>query len=154
MIDMQCGDIVFVKGKGIISWLIRFFDHGKWSHCAIVVNDKDDILEAQYPMKSQIVPFYFTDYEIVNLKISEEQRQRVQELAPSLEGHSYDYIQILSYLIKDTIDKKFKIINSPTNYVCSELVEIILQDINAIPKDKKLRDLSPNELFRYLKTIK
>jgi hypothetical protein len=151
---MKAGQIIFVRGTSLLSRLIEYFDHGKFSHVFLCLSD-NAILEAQYLTKSSIVPFHYqnTKYEIIDLNLTRSQRQRVQELGLSLIGHKYDYIQILSYLIKDTINKKFKIINNPNNFICSEIIEIILQDIVIIPSDKNLKDMTPNELFRYLKSL-
>lgn len=150
---MKSGDIIFVKGHGIIERLIEFFDKGRFSHVVIAVSDKD-VLEAQYGTKSRVIPFYFESYEIVDLCLSELQRNRVKELSKELIGHKYDFIQVISYLIKDTFDRKFKVINNPNNYICSELVEVILQDIGVISNDKRLKNLTPNELYKYLITLK
>lgn len=150
---MKCGNIVFVRGTDILSKIIEHFD-GKFSHVFLCLSD-NVILEAQFRAKSNIVPFHYqnTEYEVIDLNLTRSQKARIQELALSLVGKNYDYIQILSYLIRDTIDKDFKILNNPNNLICSEVIEIILQDIGIIPNDKKLRDMTPNELFRYLKTL-
>jgi hypothetical protein len=149
---MKSGDIVFVSDKSLLSRLIQYFDHGKFSHVAICV-DENNILEAQYDVKSHIVPFSYVNYEIVDLGLSKEQRKRVSEIAVSLTGYGYDYLEILSIFIRNVFDRKFKIYNSPKNYICSELVEIVLQEIGVIPNDKELRNCTPNELYKYLKQI-
>jgi hypothetical protein len=112
-----------------------------------------EMLEAQYLRKSNIVPFYFENYEVISLGLSDEQKLKIKELAPKLVGHQYDYIQVLSYLAREFF-KHFRIINSPKSYICSEIVEILLQEVGAIPSDKHLTDLSPNELYKYLTSIK
>jgi hypothetical protein len=150
---MKCGNIVFVRGTDILSKIIEHFD-GKFSHVFLCLSE-NAILEAQYRKKSYITPFHYqnADYEVIDLNLTRAQKVRIQELALTLIGKNYDYIQIISYLIKDTIDRHFKIINNPNNLICSEIIEIILQDIGIIPNDKKLRDMTPNELFRYLKSL-
>jgi hypothetical protein len=147
---MKSGDIVFVRGNSLISKLIRLFDKGSFSHVAICLTE-NIVLEAQYFTTSRTVPFYFTDYEIVDLNLSDSQRERIQDLGLNLVGRIYDYKLILSYFLRRVWNKKIKIYNSPNNYICSELVEILLQDVGAIPKDEQLRDMTPNELYRYLR---
>lgn len=149
--NMQCGDIIFVKGNSPLEKIIEYFD-GDFSHCCIALSDQV-ILEAQYGTKSRITPFYFNDYEIVNLGLSDEQRQRVLEMGVNLVGHRYDLLEICSIFLRDAFDKNLKINNSPNNYICSELVEILLQEVGVVPNDKKLRDCTPNELYRYLKSL-
>jgi hypothetical protein len=150
---MKSGDIVFVRGNSLISWLIKLFDHGQFSHVAIAVSD-NEVLEAEYNTKTRITPFYFTDYEIVDLGLSTEQMKRVEELAPKLVGYKYDFMEIISIFVRNVFDKKFRIWNSPQAYICSELVEFVLSDIGVIPKDKDLRNITPNELRKYLNECK
>jgi hypothetical protein len=99
------------------------------------------------------VPLSYENYEIIDLGLSESQRRKVQELGLDLVGRNYDFIQILSYFIKDVFNKKFRILNNPSNMICSEIVEVILQEIGEIPKDKQLRNLTPNELYTYLTSL-
>jgi cell wall-associated NlpC family hydrolase len=149
---MQVGDIVFTYDNSLLSKLIRYFDgHGKFSHCTIMVSE-NEMLEAQYLKKSAIVPFYIENYEVISLGLSDEQKSKIQDLAPKLVGVNYDYIQVFSYLLRD-IFKHFRIVNSPRNFICSEIVEILLQDVKAIPLDKHFIDMSPNELYKYLTSI-
>jgi hypothetical protein len=147
---MKSGDIVFVRGNSLISWLIKLFDHGQFSHVAIAVSD-NEVLEAEYNTKTRITPFYFTDYEIVDLGLSDEERKRVEELAPKLVGYGYDFLEILTIFMRNVFDRKFKIWNSPQAYICSEIVEIVLSDIGVISKDMDLKNITPNELYDYLK---
>jgi hypothetical protein len=150
---MKSGDIIFVRGNSLISWLIKLFDHGQFSHVAIAVSD-NEVLEAEYNTKTRITPFYFTDYEIVDLGLSAEQMKRVEELAPKLIGYKYDFFEIVTIAIRNIFDRKFRIWNSPKAYICSELVEFVLSDIGVIPKDKDLRNITPNGLYEYLNKIK
>lgn len=152
---MKSGDVIFVYDSSLLSKLVRFFDHnGRFSHCCICVNDNNEILEAQYYKKSDIVPFNYAEFETVDLRLTDSQRKRIQELAVTLIGKKYDFIEVLSIFIRNVFDRNFKIINNPKQLICSELVEILLQDICAIPNDKKLTNLTPNELYDYLKSLK
>lgn len=154
MISMKIGDVIFVYDNSLLSKLIRFFDHnGKFSHCCICVSDNNDILEAQYSTRSQIIPFPYQEYEIIDLGLSDSQKEKIQKLAPKLVGYSYNFLEIISIFIKNVFDKKFKIFHTPKQLICSELVEILLQDINAIPSEISLRDKTPNELYEYLKSL-
>lgn len=147
---LKSGNVIFVRGKSLLSWLIRLFDHGEFSHCAICLSDNGtSILESQYFTKSRIVQFYFKDYENVDLGLTDEQKTRIQEFGLDLIGYQYDFIQVFSYAIKD-IFRKFKIINDSKKYICSEIVGILLQESGVIPKDENLSNLTPNELYRYL----
>jgi hypothetical protein len=139
---MKAGDIIFVRGNSLLSRIIRFFDKGEFSHVAIAVSETE-VLEAQYFTKSRITPFYFTDYEIVDLGLSDAERKKVDELGPVLVGRWYDYIQVISYLFKHPF-------NNPNHLICSELVAIILSEIDRAEYSEVI-NLTPNELYRYLR---
>jgi hypothetical protein len=154
VIPMKTGDIIFTKSKSPISWLIRVFDNNsKWSHCTIMVSDNNEMLEAQYYVNSRIVPFYFEDFEVISLGLSDEQRKRIQELALTLVGKKYDIFQIVSIFIRNVFNRKFKIFNNPNQYICSEIVEKLLQEVNVIPQSTSLLDMTPHELYDYLKAL-
>ena len=142
MLDMKPGDIVFVRGKGPISRIIRFYDKGDFSHVAIAVS-RTHILEAQYYTKSRIYPFYFDDYEILRLDFTDEERQEVIKMGIQLCGKWYDYSQILGYLLN-------KPRNNPNNLICSEMVATILSELGKLPASAVI-NLKPNELYNLLK---
>lgn len=144
MQEIQTGDILFVRGKGIISDLVRFFDNGEFSHVAMAVTNCS-IIEAQYFTKSRITSVYFDDYEIVRLNLSEKQRQEVINISPSLVGKWYDYIQILSYILKGNF-------NNPNHLICSEIIARILFLIGRVSDEQHnwIKNYKPNQLYDYL----
>jgi cell wall-associated NlpC family hydrolase len=137
---MKPGDLVFVRGSSWISKLVRFFDPGQFSHVGVVVNE-DLVIEANWDMKSKIVPFYYKDYEVVPLDLTDKERSMVLPVAQSLEGRWYDYFQILSYVFRSRV-------NNPRYLICSELVYTVLNEIGYLT-DTNLLDSTPNELYRY-----
>jgi hypothetical protein len=142
---MKAGDILFVRGEGIVSNLVRMFDKGEFSHTAIALSN-DHILEAQYYTRSRITKIYFDDYEIVDLGLTDEQRNESLKIAIDLTGEGYDYLQILGYLIKE----KF---NNPNNFICSEIVVKFLFQLGLVDDLDKYKYLKPNELYRKLKGV-
>lgn len=160
---MKCGDIVFMQGKGIVSNAIRLFDKGKFSHCAIAVSS-NKIVEAQYMTKVSIVTFdpsQYNYYEVVDLSLTKEQRNRVLTASLNLVGRRYDYFQILWYVLKDILhlkgDNRF---NNPNNLICSELAYVVLEQTGVMhmlgePRDGTFRgiDLTPNQLYDLLRYL-
>lgn len=140
---MKAGDIVFVRGHSPLSFLVRLIDKGEFSHVAIAVSETE-VLEAEWFTKSRITPFYFTDYEIVDLGLTDEERKQVTDLAPKLVGKWYDYLQIIGYLFKGNF-------NNPNNLICSEMIAIILCDLRKITNYSTVANIKPNELYRLLK---
>jgi hypothetical protein len=141
VIVMRAGDIIFVRGSSLLSKIIRFFDKGKFSHVAIAVSDSE-VIETNWNMRSKIVKFYYTDYEIVSINLTDNQRNQVPVVAKKLEGRMYDYVQVLGYIFKSRL-------NNPHHLICSELVYNVLRGVGYI-KDDSLRDITPNELYTIL----
>jgi hypothetical protein len=152
---IKTGDILFVRGESIFSPIIRYFDKGNFSHCAIAISDTH-ILEAQYFRKVQIVPFYYGDnqIEIIDLGMNEEQKRKLISIGLQLTGTWYDYPQLAWYVLK----KWFKLegtnkFNNPNNMICSELINHILLTTGYITSAEKVEDLTPNQLYNFLKNL-
>lgn len=157
---MQAGDILFVRGKSLLSRIIRWFDQGDFSHVAIAVSDTH-ILEAQYFTRSRIVENYFEDYDIVRFPLDEADRIHLKFMIDSghYQGVWYDYAQIIWYMIERFIKFFLKLdmrnpFNNPNHMICSEIVLEILCDLNYADEDEYLGDITPNELYHYLIEVK
>jgi hypothetical protein len=141
---MQAGDLVFVRDKGIIPTLIRFFDPGRFNHVAVAVSDTQ-IIEAEYNTRVHIVDMNYEDIEIVSLGLTLEQQEAIVKAANKYIGRRYDLLQILGYLIKERI-------GSPKQLICSELAHDMLKDIKLKIGN---RFTTPNQLYalaeQYLK---
>lgn len=148
---MRTGDIVFVNGKTPTSWLVRKIDGGPFSHVAVAVSNTH-ILEAQYFTKVRISEMKYTDYEVIDLGLSDEQRDKIVHLGIELVGRWYDYPQILWYFLNHFIklDAK-KIWNSKNNLICSELVDYLLFQVGYLDEDVFLGNVTPKELYDFLK---
>lgn len=159
---MKKGDIVFVQGKGIISRFIRLIDNGKFSHVAIAISESE-VIEADVDTRVAIRTFDSSKYtiiEVVDLGISQEQRDRVYYSALDMLGVKYDYFQLLWYGLRKLFnfkgDNKF---NNPRHVICSELVFIVLEEIGVL-EDLGIKeglnrgiDLTPNELYDLVKFV-
>lgn len=154
MIEMKAGDIIFVRGTDIISSLIKFFDQGEFSHVAIAVSSTH-IFEAQYGSKAHIVPFYFEDVEVIDLNLTDQERDMVVHIAIQFCGKHYDLKQVMWYILKYIfkLEGRNKW-NSPNNVICSEVIEFILQSLGKIPIDQSFGDRTPNVLYKYLMKMK
>lgn len=149
---MRAGDIVFESGTTPISKIIKWLDGGEFSHVGICVSDSGHLLESQYGVDTRITPFYFKDYEVVDLGLTDEERDKVVHLGIQLVGRHYDYLQIFGYLAKYLFGlKDIRKFNSPNNLICSELIDFILYSLGKVPVDIYLGGRTPNELYRFLK---
>jgi Permuted papain-like amidase enzyme, YaeF/YiiX, C92 family len=156
MNKFEIGSLLFVRGDSFISKLIKKIDGGSFSHVCIVLSEKGSILEAQRFTKSRIIPIYFDDYEVINLNLTDEQKDKLVKLAVDLVGIKYDYKQIFCELIEKILKKEI-FPNNPKNMMCSELVTYLLLQIgylNSTDEIDKFLELTPNELYEYLKLNK
>lgn len=148
---MKAGDIVFVKGESLISKIVNYFD-GEYSHVAIALSETH-ILEAKYFRDVVIRSMKYKDYKVVDLRLSDEQREVIVHKGINLVGRKYGYGQI----IKEMLQKLFKFkdtnkLNNPNQMICSELVAHLLFQAGWISKKEiiKVSNYTPNELHRYL----
>ena len=138
---MDTGDIVFIRGKSIISKLVRYFDKGEFSHVAVAVSPTH-IIEADWKTKSIIKPFEYEDFEVVRLNLNEQQKDQLIKDAIQLTGKWYDYTQILGYVLS-----KEDVLGSPKRLICSEIAYELLYGLGIDTGD---RNISPNELYSFL----
>jgi hypothetical protein len=156
------GDIVFVQGKGIVSSIVRCFDRGTFSHCAIAVSDVR-VIEANYDTKVAVRPLERDKcnvIEVIDLGLTNEQRRSVYSASMKYIGKRYDYAQILWYVLRKIFHLKGRNkFNNPNHMICSELVFLVLDEIGAL-KDLGIKesidrgiDLTPNEIYDLVKYV-
>jgi uncharacterized protein YycO len=154
---ISAGDIIFVRNNNWFTTnLITFFDKGRFSHVAIAVSDTH-VVEAQWGTKVRIIPFYYgqDEYAVVDLGLTQEEREKVSDIALTMTGKWYDYPQLFGYAFKKILGKKNgrNIFNNPNNWICSELVYYMLVSIGKIKQEDTLNDLTPNQLYNFLKNL-
>lgn len=146
---MEIGNIIFVREKGIIPSIIRFFDKGKFNHVCLCVGD-NLIIEAEYNTRVRITEFIYDDYEIISFNLTDEQKNRVIEITKKFVGEKYDFLEILSIWLRICFGiTELSKFNSPKQVICSELVAYFLEDLHIASRGTEL--LAPNELYHYLK---
>lgn len=138
---MKAGDVVFVRGKSIVSHAIRLFDPGEFSHVCVAVSPTH-VVEAEYSTKVRIVPIEYKDVEIVDLKLTDLQRDLLVHLAIQLVGKWYDFYTIFGIMF----DKKDW--NVKEALICTEVAAALLLGIGFLEDEVSLK---PNEFYRYLK---
>ncbi|MEH7117223.1 YiiX/YebB-like N1pC/P60 family cysteine hydrolase [Neobacillus vireti] len=137
---IEAGNLIFVRGRSVISDLIRHFDEGEFSHVCIALSDTH-IIEAEWNTKSVITPFHYKDYEVIDLKLTEDQKDKLIKKAIQLTGRYYDFPQLLNYVFKE--DKW----GSPKNLICSEMAYLLLKEVGI---DVGNSNITPNQLYKVL----
>lgn len=146
---MEIGSVIFVRGHSLVSSLIQKYD-GEFSHVCLALS-KDRIIESQRFTKSRIVEFDYSDYEVIPLNLTEDEKYNLLKLSIQLTSYQYDYEKVWGYVLRRIFDwNKPNLYNNRENFLCSELVEILLYGIGKLPIEKNFGDKSPTELYMYL----
>jgi len=139
--ELEVGDIVFVRGHTALSKLVRLFDKGEFSHVAVAVSESH-VIEAEWNTKSIITPFSHKDYEIIRFDLSEVDKDRLIKKAIQLTGRWYDYPQMLGYMFHKETQW-----GNPKKLICSEIAYELLFEVGIDVKD---RNIAPNQLYAAL----
>jgi hypothetical protein len=152
---MKAGDIIFVRGKSPLSNLVKFFDKGEFSHVAIAISSTH-VLEADWYIRTRVREMNYEDVEVVDLGLTEEERDLIVHAGIQLIGKWYDYKQILWYVLKRFFSLKGKNkFNSPNNLICSEVIFYILAELGMVDCVTGLDfDVTPNQLYKYMTNLK
>jgi hypothetical protein len=149
---IMLGDLIFIRGKGLIPRGIELFD-GHYSHVCISMSPNNNkVLQAQGMMRSGIVPLDFSEeHDIVNLRLTDRQKSLIYPVAIQLCNFRYDYGAVAGIALDSIFGTKLrKIFNSSSRYYCSELVDTFLWAIGWLEDEEYISDITPNELYRYV----
>lgn len=159
--------IGFSKGKGFvpISWAIKCFEGTPYSHAYVKIEarsyDRTLVYEAtgkgiyfksleDFNKRSEVI----AEYEI---EINLEQKKNLMQFCIDNSGKHYGKLQIVSILIKKSLEKlgiKIQNLfpNATNEFICSELAAKCLEVINLKVADD-LDLISPKDLHEYLEKI-
>lgn len=148
---MRAGDVIFVKPSGLLSGLVAKIDGSPFSHVAMAVSETH-IVEAQAFTRSRITPITERETLILDLGLTDEQRDTIQDYAIAATGKWYDYSLIAGYFFRNVLKLDFKALwNSQNNLICSELVAglLILAKYEGA-EGLQNQNISPRELLLHL----
>lgn len=147
---MELGDIVFFKGKSFISRIIRMLTGSPYTHVAIAISN-NTILEADRFIKVGLRPI--ADHEVYCIMrytgLTKEQQSTIFAGATSYIGAKYDYLSILTWLVRlITNSGGHGLVNNANKVYCSELIDRLyaLADIDLVP-DREDGDVLPSHLL-------
>lgn len=148
------GDVIFVKGTGPVSRLIQRVTGGKWSHCAIFL-DNNILLETEWTTKCRLISVDETDYltkehDIIHVELTEEQLRLLQVVTYMSLGKKYDYWLIVKLFFKSILGWKIDKY-STESLVCSELIGYVLLSLGVFTYGEAfIANTSPTELYDIL----
>lgn len=154
---MQEFDILFYKGKSIISKTIQRFTKSPYSHVALVITP-DLIVETDwyYPVRYRENVYVHEEFTIKRYEhLTDEQKEKILEYINEHLDTRYDYIQIIYHVLNILFG--WKVRNDPNTFTCSELIDRAFM-YAGIDLDPSREDgsLTPAELFNspYLVEVK
>jgi uncharacterized protein YycO len=126
---------------------MAWFTHATYTHVALVAPDGSEVIEASGVGKPQGVRVMSMEIwaskhpGFVLRKIEHPYPEKVWTIASSQIGKGYDWLFLLSYLIRRDVQDKSKL-------VCSELIEWSCREAgkNIFPSAVRPIDLSPQSL--------
>lgn len=148
---MRAGDVIFMKPVNFIGRMVTRIDGGPYSHVAIAVSSTH-IVEAQGFRRSRIWPVYGKDVLVIDLGLTDEQREQIVENAISITGRWYDYKLIAGYFLRNVFKWEIKALwNGKNNLICSELVASLLLSVGYKgAREFYHENVSPRELLEIL----
>ena len=145
------GDVIFVEGNGIVSYLIKKVTKGKFSHVAFYISDTL-ILEAEWNTRCRIIDINETDYlqknhSIIHVPLTDHQKNMLHVVIYQFLGKRYDFRLIFKLLLKYIFNITLKK-DSPNEVICSELIGHLLISLCVIDYSEfDVTVASPSELY-------
>ena len=135
---MQAGNILLVRGSGLISWIIKVVTHSEYSHVALVISETE-IIEIDSFKRVSIRKNPYSNYDLIHvLDIPDRKRDKVVAFAKAQLGKQYDYAQLLEILFEMVFHTRLYL-NSKNKLICSELIDLAFmsQRINLVPGKRR-----------------
>ena len=151
--ELKLGDIILVRGKGLISDAIELAEHSKYSHTASYVGD-DKLIEAQGYRRTgyRSLDAYKGMADVYRCNLSRMQREKIIELAKWAVGGFYDFPLLFVELIRYAFGVLLPYKEPPNTRICSTLWAGIYRDagIDLCPSIKypSPADLAQSKLLR------
>ena len=159
----QAGDFVLTHGSAWSSRIIQIGQmlrfHGKdkkfayWNHAAIIINKDGDIIETlgKNVLRRNISVYKQTEYYVVHIKASEEDRRQAAHFAEYCLGEQYGALTVISIAISLLTGLKLSF-GFDGQQICSGLVARALERTWAI-FDEDASHLMPADLAKYYNVV-
>jgi uncharacterized protein YycO len=122
--SVQPCDLLFYKGKGMLSRIVESVTDSPYSHVALIL-DSLHVVETDFfrPVNIYHISYPKGSYDIYRAEgLSSQQAQRIIEYTMTVLGQDYDLIQSLSHLTNRCFG--FPLVNFQHLKNCSELVDL------------------------------
>lgn len=148
---IKTGDVLLVKGNGVISKLIKLVTRSKYSHVSLAISDTY-VIEIDWKYRLQIRPIEYKSFDVyrLNRDLTNEDLFKMLDYAYSLIGTKYDFSKIVSLFFEMIFGKRGKMLfNNPSKYICSDIVDLAYQQIGIDLVEKYgEQDVTPDDISK------
>jgi hypothetical protein len=151
---MKTGDVLFFKGRSLISKVIAYITKSSYTHVALVIGEDIDgtplVLEAQRFTKTKIRRIQPSEvFEVYRTELTRKQQFHIELLAYTQEGKAYDYLEMVGLILRSWWKSNRTLIEEKNKLYCSEVVDYIFYVVGV----KRLLqigvgDVYPHELIQ------
>ncbi|OPH61707.1 hypothetical protein BC351_00245 [Paenibacillus ferrarius] len=142
------GDIIFVRSKSPLSWIIRKLTKSNWSHVGVIVSEHY-LIESNFFRPVKVRKNRYKDFRIIQLNITDKERLNLISFLLDQTNRDYDYGRILGILLYILgFSKNRHLWNNYNKDICSELV---LRGLLELPEMSFLNDsITPEDIIEGL----
>lgn len=148
---IEIGDVLLVKGKGLVSFLVKLFTRSKYSHVALAVSN-NRVIEIDWKYRLQIRSIEHEEYDVYRLNrgLTNEETFIILSYVYSLIGSKYDFSKIFSLVFEILFSRRGKrIFDNPNKFICSDIIDSAYQKIGVdlVPHYAD-QDTTPDDLSK------
>lgn len=157
--ELRAADFILTHGRAWTSRIIRFGQrlriHGndrkytRWNHAALIVDESGNLVEALGAgvIRRNIAAYAGTEYQLVRISASDEDREQVVAFAEWAMGQPYAWLTIVSIALSLLTGAKFTFAYEG-QHICSGLVARALERAGAI-FNRTPSHIMPADLAKY-----
>jgi hypothetical protein len=147
---MLAGDVIFSRPRGPIGWIISKVSRSPYSHVSLAI-DSNTVIEADRFVKSRFADLSYDKevHHVYRLRdITEEQRQRIVEVASTFTGIEYNYSKIVSLFLRLVFNVMKSPFNNANKLICSDIIDKAFI-MSKVPREttNNMMNLTPHELL-------
>jgi hypothetical protein len=147
---MLAGDVIFYRPEGPIGWIISKVSRSPYSHVSLAI-DLDTVIEADRFVKSRFADLLYNKeiHHVYRLRdITEEQRQKIVEVASTFTGIEYNYSKIISLFLRLVFNVAKSPFNNANKLICSDIIDkaFIMAKVPRADTNNMM-NLTPQELL-------
>jgi hypothetical protein len=147
---MLAGDVIFYRPEGPIGWIISKVSRSPYSHVSLAI-DSDTVIEADRFVKSRFADLLYNKeiHHVYRLRdITEEQRQKIVEVASTFTGIEYNYSKIISLFLRLVFNVTKSPFNNANKLICSDIIDkaFIMAKVPRADTNNMM-NLTPQELL-------